>query len=366
VHIALISATPANISQGSGTFVAAANLQAGLEALGHKVTVLQVAGPGGTSLLSRLRFNATLQPRQVQGCDLMCGFDLDGWLLASRVSIPYVAYLHGVIADEARFERGWSRWSLLLQSRAERSAAHRAHRVLAPSGYSAQRIADCYGVNPAKISVVQPGFDLDRWTRALAVVPDARDPGHLTVLSVGHLYPRKNHAALLRATALLGPRVPGLRVRIAGDGQERGRLARLARELKVLDRVEFLGQVSFDTLVGEYAACDVFCLPTLQEGFGIVFAEAMASGKPVVACAAGATSELILDGENGLLAPPGDDAALADALGRLAEDASLRARMGDLNRVEAGRRFGLAPATRRFLDAVGMLAEGRALARTTG
>ena len=352
MRMALISATPANIAQGSGTFVAAANLQAGLEALGHTVTALKPAGSAGTSLISRLRFNASLRAHQVQDCDLICGFDLDGWLLASRVTIPYVAYLHGVIADEARFEQGLTRWALLLQSRAERSAARRADRVLAPSEYSAQRIVDWYGVKSTNVRVVQPGFDLHRWTRALTSARRTRDPGRVTVLSVGHLYPRKNHAGLLRATALLAPRHPGLRVRIIGDGQERGRLVRLARALQVTDRVEFLGQVPFDTLVGEYAACDIFCLPTLQEGFGIVFAEAMASGKPVVACAAGATPELITDGANGLLVPPGDDAALAGALARLARDEPLRARMGALGRAEAGRRFGLEPATLRFLEAV--------------
>jgi glycosyltransferase involved in cell wall biosynthesis len=168
------------------------------------------------------------------------------------------------------------------------------------------------------------------------------------------MYPRKNHAALLQAAASLRPRFPQLRVRLVGDGPERPRLDRLATRLGLGTTVQFTGQVSFDRLVREYAACDVFCLPTLQEGFGLVFAEAMTAGKPVVACRAGAVPEVV-GPDTGILVDPTDDGALPAALGALLGDPERRQALGQAGQREAIRRFGLARAAAEFLSAVGSL-----------
>src|SRR6185436_5310793 len=95
----------------------------------------------------------------------------------------------------------------------------------------------------------------------------------------------------------------------------------------------------------------VFCLPTLQEGFGLVFVEAMAAGKPVVALKAGPVPELVQDGINGVLAAPGDDAALAAALRGLLADGAARQRMADANRHRA-REFTARKMAERFLAAL--------------
>jgi glycosyltransferase involved in cell wall biosynthesis len=301
-----------------------------------------------------MRFNLHLSKSQAGACDLLCGLDLDGWLLAEDVLAPYVAYLHGVLADEARFERGWSRWSLQLQAFFERAAAREAALVLAPSNYSAEQIARLYGIAAPRIRMVPPGFDVERWQKALASAAPAA-PAAPVILCVGHMYPRKNHAGLLRAVATLRSRIPDFGVRIVGDGPEKPRLLHLAAELDLGGKVEFPGHLPFASLVEEFAHCDIFCLPSLQEGFGMVFAEAMTAGKPIVACNAGATPEVVIHGENGLLVPPGDDAALSDALATLLADPALRARLGDSNRKEAGRRFGLELAAERFMEAVSPL-----------
>jgi len=353
VRLAIVTATPASVALGSGTYVAARNLQAGLEALGHDVRLLKPEGALGRRAdpLSRLLANVVLSRADVRDCDLLCGLDLDGWLLSRRVDAPYVAYLHGVIADEARFERGLSRWSLWVQAVAERAAAHRATMVLAPSEYSAGQIVRLYGVDASKIRVVQPGFDVRRWQELLArarSTPSDRP----RVLCVGHMYPRKNHAAFLRAASLLKSRFPDLSVRLVGDGPEKARLVRLAARLGMEGTVEFLGHLPLSALVEEYASCDLFCLPSLQEGFGMVFAEAMTAGKPIVACRAGAIPEVVVHGENGYLAPPGDDQALSEAIATLLREPGLRLRLGETNRNDAARRFGLEPAAHRFLDAV--------------
>ena len=112
--------------------------------------------------------------------------------------------------------------------------------------------------------------------------------------------------------------------------------------------MHWLGDVSPDELAREYQACDVFCLPSVQEGFGIVFLEAMAAGKPIVAARAGAAPEVV---EQGLLVEPEDPAALVEAITALRDDPglyeSLRAK--GLSVVE---RFDAPRVTRGFLEAI--------------
>ncbi|MBI4421511.1 MAG: glycosyltransferase family 4 protein [Gemmatimonadetes bacterium] len=362
MRVTIVTSTPPTIPSGSGTFVATEQLARGLEARGHTVRLVRPAHdperwPGFT--VRRLAFNARLRaPAVARDADLVVGFDLDGWRVAGHSWRPFVAYLHGVLADEARFERGLVRWGLGLQARAERTTARCADLVLSTSEYSRQRITDLYGVHPSKIRVVRPGIDLSRWEDTLnrSDGPPTRRPGgpavnQHTILSVAHMYPRKNLAALIRATALLARDVPNVRVRLVGDGPQRGTLERLSRVLGLEGTITFLGHVPFATLAAEYAACTLFCLPTLQEGFGLVFAEAMAAGKPVVALAASSTPELVTDGEHGYLVPPGDDAALAAALHRLLTDPGAAERMGRAGRARVGA-LSLDHMAQQFLDAV--------------
>jgi glycosyltransferase involved in cell wall biosynthesis len=90
--------------------------------------------------------------------------------------------------------------------------------------------------------------------------------------------------------------------------------------------------VALPALAAEYAKADVFCLPSRQEGFGIVYLEAMAAGLPVVGCRSSAVPEVVTDGDTGLLVPPLDPGALAVALGRLADAAPLRRLLGAAGR----------------------------------
>ncbi|HYM16391.1 MAG TPA: glycosyltransferase family 4 protein, partial [Dehalococcoidia bacterium] len=107
--------------------------------------------------------------------------------------------------------------------------------------------------------------------------------------------------------------------RIVGNGPEAHRLHRLG------PHVTWLGDATQDQLAQEYNRCHVFCLPSVQEGFGIVYLEAMAAGKPIVAARAAAVPEVVRDGVDGLLVEPRNPAALAAALAQLRDDASLRA-----------------------------------------
>jgi glycosyltransferase involved in cell wall biosynthesis len=156
---------------------------------------------------------------------------------------------------------------------------------------------------------------------------------------------------LLEAAAMVRARIADVQFRIVGEGPEATRLRGVHARLALGDTVVFLGHVDRDTLALEYSRARCFCLPTVQEGFGLVFAEAMAAGLPVVACRAAAVPELVRDGETGLLVPPRTPAALAAALERMLEDDDLRREMAmaGRTRVEA---LDLVPVARRFLEAL--------------
>lgn len=358
MRITLITATPQSVREGSGTYVASETLRGGLTALGHDVQVHAPARPAPPHAytLHRFAFNRRLSAADVRDADLVVGFDMDGYRLAGRLPIPFVAYIHGILADEARFERGLVAASMRWQARAERTSVHRATRVLTISRHARRRLNELYRLAPERVTVVPPALDVARWRRALAAHPGPRDASP-TVLCVARMYPRKNIASLVRAAATLRGRAPHARVRIVGDGPERRRLERLVRRLDLEGYVRLDGQVSFGQLAQAYAECDIFCLPSLQEGFGLVYLEAMAAGKPVVCCAGTAVEELVEDGAHGVVVPPRDDASLADALAHLLDDAQARRRMGVAGRAMADR-FAPAAMAQRFLEAVSTLSPG--------
>jgi glycosyltransferase involved in cell wall biosynthesis len=146
---------------------------------------------------------------------------------------------------------------------------------------------------------------------------------------VCRFYPRKRLHLLLRAAARLRERIPELEVRIAGGGPEWTKLNALWRQERLENTVKWLGDVSQDHLAHEYRQCDIFCLPSVQEGFGIVFLEAMAAGKPIVAVRAAAVPEVV---EQGVLVEPESDEALAEAILALYGDAAKRVTLAEAGR----------------------------------
>ncbi|MGI0485775.1 glycosyltransferase family 4 protein [Pantanalinema rosaneae CENA516] len=339
LKLAFITATPQNTNQGSGTFVGNIHLIHQLRRQGHTVDVITPTHPVGKlgSTAHRFLWNWQLQPGQFQGYDLAIGLDMDGYTLAKRLDMPFIAYIHGIIADEAKFEQGRVRIALELQARAEQRSVNRADLVIATSQYSCQRLGKLYGYPASQIQIVPPPIDLSAWDAAIAA---ARQTGEdftatrPTVLCVGVQYPRKNVATLIRAAALLRTHIPDLEVRIASKGPEWANLRRLTAELQLENTVTFLGHLSYKELVREYLRCQIFCLPSLQEGFGIVFAEAMATGKPIVASRSSSTPELIEDGIHGLLATPRDPEDLARKLARLLAAPEEAKQMGQAGRAK--------------------------------
>jgi glycosyltransferase involved in cell wall biosynthesis len=141
------------------------------------------------------------------------------------------------------------------------------------------------------------------------------------VLTVARLDEQKGHANLLKAAA----EIPGALFVFAGDGPERAGLEKQVEELRLSDRVIFLGQRNDvrELLRG----CDLFVLPSLFEGLPLSVMEAMAAGKPVIASDIGGVNELVRNGETGYLVPPGDTHALARGINSLIADPALSRKM---------------------------------------
>ncbi len=184
--------------------------------------------------------------------------------------------------------------------------------------------------------------------------PSALSP-RLRVLAVGRLSYFKGIDVLLRAVAM----VANASLLIVGDGECRVALERLANDLGIAGRVQFAGRIDMDVrgaaaLQAAYENADVFCLPSTDraESFGLVLLEAMRARLPVIASAIAGSGVgyVVRDGESGLLVPPGDAGALAQALQKLSGDAALRARMGSAGNMRWREEFTLERAADRLLQ----------------
>jgi len=126
----------------------------------------------------------------------------------------------------------------------------------------------------------------------------------VSILSVSNLIRSKGIDLNLKAIAALADKHPRLRYTVIGDGPEMSLLVKLACDLNIQNRVAFLGRLSHEQVMDYMAATDVFCLPSWCEGFGVVYIEAMAHKKPVIACKGEGIEDAIIDGETGFLVEP--------------------------------------------------------------
>jgi glycosyltransferase involved in cell wall biosynthesis len=357
MRFAFLSSTPPSPLEGSGTFVGLDGLLRGLEDLGHEVSFRPLRFRTQFHTLDRWLYNAGVV-LHAPLADVVVGVDLDGFLWAGRRGArasgrgrtPFIVMPKGVIADELRNERGVVRLLLSIQARWERINCARADLVVVPSQYSAGVVHELYDVSEARIAVVPEPIDLKAWRRLFAGAPP-RARTRPTVLAVARMYPRKRLGDLLEAAARLRTRIPTVEVRIVGEGPERARLRARHARLGLDGTVVFLGEISRRALAVEYACADCFCLPSVQEGFGLVFAEAMAAGLPIVACRTAAIPEVVVNGQTGVLVNPGNPEELAMALESLLLDESRRAALGagGQRRVEA---FDLPSVAARFVEAL--------------
>ncbi|MEO8595044.1 MAG: glycosyltransferase family 4 protein [Candidatus Solibacter sp.] len=281
-----LTSTPLDVTRGSGTYVGISVLAGALRDLGHTVAVESSTRRFPVYTLERLWFNRSLYPRDDFDCTV--GFDMDGYRIAAQGR--HVAALKGVIADEVRFESGMTAFTMGIQARCERLHVRRAARIITSSRYSAEFAQRFYGLSQLPAVVPEP-IDLAVWRAQLAAFPASA--ARFTVLCVSRFYKRKRVNLLLHAAAKLRAVIPNLEVRIVGNGPRARAWHALARELKLADTVTWLPDIARSDLAAEYNRASVFCLPSVQEGFGIVLLEAMTAGLPIVAARAAAVPEVV-------------------------------------------------------------------------
>jgi glycosyltransferase involved in cell wall biosynthesis len=309
-------------------------LERALSQLGHEVCFAAQGRSLPIYTLQRLLFNRRLLPDP--SFDLTVGFDMDGYRISTEPG--HVAALKGVIADEVRFESGLTKATMSWQARCESLHVKRAARVIVTSLYAAERAEQFYALR-RRPQIVPELIELGQWRDLLAKNPASSS--RFTVLYVGRLYRRKRVEVLLRAAASLRERIPELELRIIGDGPDAARLH------SIPNQAIWLGDVTRAHLAAEYNRAAVFCLPSVQEGFGIVLLEAMAAGKPIVAARAAAIPEVA---PHAALVEPESPEALAAAIERLYRSESDR-RANAAAGAQWVERFDAPLVARRFLAA---------------
>jgi phosphatidyl-myo-inositol dimannoside synthase len=207
-------------------------------------------------------------------------------------------------------------------------AAAQADVVVAVSAYT-EGLIRTTGAPVAQMRRVSPGVDLPADPRPLP----AERPTFVTVARLEDRY--KGHDVLVRALALIRERVPDVQWAVIGEGPLRGELEALARAHGVADSVLFLGALSDAERDTWLRRADLLAMPSrlpgagrAGEGFGIVYMEAAAYGKPVVAGNVGGAVDAVLDGQTGLLVDPADPRAVGDAIATLLLDSELARRLG--------------------------------------
>jgi glycosyltransferase involved in cell wall biosynthesis len=232
------------------------------------------------------------------------------------------------------------RWLYVL---AERLTSPLADRVLAVSSAIAHDLIHRYGIRAEKVVTIRNGIDADAFipTRPPALVLKDLNLGNedRRIGLAARMTPQKGHLVLLQALRLMSQRFSNLRCLLIGDGPLRPSLERYAGELGVAGQCVFTGIRS--DIADLLSVVEVVVLPSHSEGLPFVLLEAMALAKPVVATRVGGNPEVVEDGKTGLLVPPGDPKALAEAIAFLLDHPDDAACMGKRGRERVVGRFGL-------------------------
>ena len=263
-----------------------------------------------------------------------------GALARDRWNVPLVHSMHTMAKVKNAALAEGDTAEPLARVIGEEQVVDAADMLIANTALEADQLVSMYGAEPARVEVVHPGVDLsvfarrDRATarRELGLPSDAA-----VLLFAGRIQPLKAPDVLLRAVAVLLEQDPTLRSRLvvpvvggpSGTGLEHpSSLANLAAELGLEDVVRFVPPVGQRDLAVWYAAATLVAVPSYNESFGLVAAEAQAAGTPVVAAAVGGLTTVVDDGVSGLLVVGHDPTEWAHALRRVVSDADFEARLG--------------------------------------
>jgi len=262
------------------------------------------------------------------------------WLVSKFLGIGYGVFAHGLdVNPEVR-----------LRAKMKRLLALRgADRVFCNSSFT-RGILKNLGVLPGKTVILHPGISEDGFNLGLKrsdspITQKLGLGGKKVVLTLGRLVERKGIDKTIQAMEIVRQKVSNVFYIVAGDGPYRETLQKLTKKLNLQDRIVFTGYVPETEKSSYYAAADVFAMPNRElengdvEGFGIVFLEANAHGKPVIGGRSGGAVDAIVDGETGLLVNPIDVGQIASAILRLLKDEDYAKQLGNQGRKRVQREF---------------------------
>ncbi len=379
----LLVATPYLFPQGGGLERYARSISAHLAAAGHEVAEIGHATARFERVEGGARQVGVLPRARLSNTPLSLRYHSEARRLL-RETRPHVVVVHTPVPGAAELAALAAR-----QARVPYVVTYHAGRLAAPKGSPLALAAWAHRAGPerallsgaaARIAVSEYVADRVFGHRACTIVPPGVDaerfapgpppvPGRILYVGpVDRAYEWKGFETLFQAFARLARDLPEARLRVVGQGDLVDRYQWRARAQGLQERVSFAGRVKEDDLPREYQRADVVVLPSLSdaESFGMVLAEANACGRPVVGSRMGGIPTFVRHGDNGLLAPPGDAAALEEAIRRVLEDPKMGAAMGQRGRarVLAEHRWDdLAKRTERVL-AEAIAASGRAPRRT--
>ena len=323
-----------------GTVLSLLDGDSDYRAAGRPWERLDFQGCGGQARLAGRTLLQSMRTRPRGLIVGLIGMSPLGWLCRPFLGRGFIVVAHGTEA-----------WNVPKRSR--RMAMRRAERVWAVSRKTGDALGSSVGYPASRVRILpntlDPTFRLEP-PETGAVRSETSNPELLSVARLWADEGQKGVDHTIEAVARLRARHPGLRYRIVGKGSDRARLERLVSRLDLTGVVSFEHDLSDEELADRYRRCTAFVLPSGQEGFGIVFLEAMRFSKPCIGGAAGGTPEVVADGETGLLVPFGDVSALERCLDRLLSDPGLAAEMGRAGRERLEREF-LFPRFRERLGA---------------
>ena len=280
-----------------------------------------------------------------------CGFV--AFLFSRLFKTPYFVSAHGL--DILEPQRSPKYTKLM------RRTLNGAVKILPNSNFTKSKLIE-FGISGKRIIVIPDGTDPIRFNPNIDS-SEIKERFHLqdkkVILTVGRLMERKGHDMVIQSLPQVLERIPSIVYLIAGKGPEEKRLKKLVKDLDLEEKIIFAGFVSDENLPKYYSACNLFIMPSREmkeegdvEGFGIVYLEANACGKPVIGGRSGGVEDAIIDGVTGLLVDPSSKGEISQSLIRLLKDEKLVIQLGKNGRKRVERELNWENITERIRNEI--------------